>query len=189
MSAKPKRKTALVLYDDTPLSANRLRAMILALASDNEIDASMRAEILSAVKSVEAKRANEEHRRVGTPVALHTFRAAALARELISKHSVKPAKCAITVAVETVRTRFNENEITYGAVARRYREIKDSPDCSMKTPKGDKIVLVLVTAGLIDDALARLPVSAKGIRTNRIPKPPFGIVVAHLFKPTKNGNK
>ncbi|OGI41833.1 MAG: hypothetical protein A2150_00520 [Candidatus Muproteobacteria bacterium RBG_16_64_11] len=182
------RKAALILYDETPPPADRLRAMIDACAS-NDLSTSMRSEIVNALKSIEANRLNEELRRQGRPVALDTFRAAALARELVGKHGVKPEKSAITAAVETVRTLFPGIEITGPAVARRYSKLKLSPDCSMMTPKRDKIVLALITDGVVDHALARLPASARGTRTNRIPKPPFVIAVARLSKPVKNGNK
>jgi hypothetical protein len=44
----------------------------------------------------------------------------------------------------------------------------------MKTPKGNKIVLMLMSDVLIYDALARLPASIKKHRqVNGDPKPPF----------------
>lgn len=174
----------------TVASADRLEAMILALASGDEISAPLRAEILSTLKSLEVVLVDDEarrHKRRG--VALHTFQAAALARELIDNHDVKPKKNATRAAFESVRDRLGLTaELTYESVERAYRKIKDSPDCSMRTPKGDKIVLALISDGFIEDALSRLPGPNKAHHL-RAAKPPFVIVLAHLSRPEKSGNK
>lgn len=189
MSAKRKGKAAMILYDETLPSADRLQAMIGALASGSGVDTTMRAEIMSALKSIQAKRLNDALRRAGTPMALPTFQAAALATVLVSNHRIRPARAAIQAAVETVRTLFTANRITIGAVARAHRTIKGTADCSMTTRKGDKYQLANITPGVIDYALARLPTSAKGTWTIRTARPPFVIAVAHLFKPERSGNK
>lgn len=178
---KPKRE--LILYDVTPPLPDRLRAMIVACASGDTLDAAMRTEIVSALKSIEARQSNERINHAGAPVALNTFRAAALARYLIDVHHVKPARCAIEAAAETLRANFAAISITDQAVARAYRKIKNTSDCSMATSNGDKFQLTNITNGVIDDALARLPVSAEGTRTGRAASPPFAIAVAYLFDP------
>ena len=113
---------------------------------------------------------------------MQTFMAATLARELIDKHGIKPRKAA-RAAYASTKERMGSRISSSDAVERKYRMIKNSPDCSMKTPKGDKIVMALITDGMIDDALARVHGLPGG------GNPPFGIAVLHLSKPTKSGNK
>ena len=174
------RKAAFAPFDETPPAPDRLRAMIVACASSNDLDASMRAEIMRALKGIEARLTNEHFRRRGAPVSMQTLQAAALARELVTKYGVKPERCAKGAAIETLRKQFGA-KITDVAVAATYGKLKRSYDNSLLTTRGDKYLLANCTDGVIDDALARLPASAKRNRANRTPQPPFAIVLAHLY--------
>ncbi len=181
-----------ILFDiacEKPPAQDRLTAMIRALASGAEIGEALRTEIIDALKTVCVRQANDKTRSTkGSSFAIHTFQAAALAKHLIDDHGVTPKKAAIGAAFESVqdRTGFRSKHFTAQAVGRRYREIKDSPDCSMKLPGGDKYVLAHISVGFVDDAIQRLPVSAKRCNSDiRIPEPTFVITVAHLFNPAK----
>lgn len=161
MSTKPKRKTALNLFDEPPPSADRLWAMLIALTSGDEIDASMRAELVSALKSIMVR---PRGRRAGR----YTFLAASLARALIDNRSVKSVKAATGAAFETVKEHFELKftEIDVEAVRRAYRKIKDLTDGSLTTAKGNAVPVFLPRdfsgdSFFISNALARLQKSAK----------------------------
>ena len=162
----------------------RKAALIRALRSGAKLNRALRTEIADTLEAAEGRRPEKKAReRKRRSVAVSTFMAASLARELVEKHAIKPTRAA-KVAFETIRARIHRaNASSADAVARVYRKIKDSPDCSMMTPKGDKIVSALISDGIIADALWRLGESdAEGT-------PPFFVALAHLSKPVKRGNK
>jgi hypothetical protein len=134
--------------------------MILALAAGNEINALMRAEILGALKSVMVRQRNDELRSArGRPIALHTFNAASLAKVLVDNHLAKSVEAATAAAYESVKYHMGltTTEITLDAVRRAYRKINASPDGSITTSKGDKILSGGFSPNYIADAAARLP--------------------------------
>ena len=153
------------LYDETleqPPPADRLRAMIGALADGAEIDAAMRTEIIDALKRHEIRRRNDELRATNhRPVAFHTFNAAAIARRLVDEYGVKPTYAARAAAKEyRLQYGLSNEALTDGATEREYRKIKDSPDYSKTLENGDKIQVALIDERLIAGALDRVPKSA-----------------------------
>jgi hypothetical protein len=101
--------------------------------------------------------------RRGRGIATHTFTAACLAKELIDNYRVTRVKDATNAARDSVlfNMGLDDASISLGAVQRALRTINASPDGSIVTPKGNKILLALLSQGYIDDALSRLPRSAK----------------------------
>jgi hypothetical protein len=93
------------LYDEEleqPPPADRLRAMIKALASGTEIDAAMRTEIIDALKRHEVRRANDKSRSTkGRSIEQPTWFAAAIVKELIDQRGAKPG-VAFTAAAKSV---------------------------------------------------------------------------------------
>lgn len=152
-----------VLYDESlekPPSPDRLRAMIVALASGETLTAELRAEIQKALQGVEVRARNDELRsQRGRDFAHNTFNAAALARILIDDYGI-PAKAASCAAAESTRMHIDRS-VTDEAVARTYRKLKQSGDGSLTLNNGDKVVSALISDAYINDALARVPISAK----------------------------
>jgi len=164
MSTKAKR-SSMFLYPielETPPDADRLKKMIAACASGNEIDASMRREIVSALKSVMVRQRNDELRGAkGRAIAMSTFEAASLAKELLDQHGVTSIKSATRAACESANARLNAG-LTLAAVERTYRKLDSDGAMTIgKGAKRQKIVMVLVNQAAVADALARVPRSAR----------------------------
>ena len=152
-----------LLYDskyEKPPAADRLRAMIRAIASGGEIDAAMRAEIVKALKSVEVRQANDETRKTrGRTIALETFMAASLAKKLIDTQGIKSQKRAVSVATEVfIKTMKPKGSITDVAVERCYRKL--DPDGALMTG-GSKLCPAIIPAQWISDAMSLIPGSLK----------------------------
>lgn len=154
-----------ILYDEKleePPPADRLRAMIRALASGIEIDAVMRTEIIDALKRHEVRRSNDRVRSTrGNGIAHTTLYAAVIAKELVDHHGA-PVGVAIRAAEESVRWQMGF-EPRRGAIdvadeakiRRTYEKINKSVDGYLPM-KGGKFKVTNVTGAWIEDAVARL---------------------------------
>jgi len=130
-------------------------------------------------------------RRAGRDVARFTFFAGALAKELVERFHVKPKRNASFAACESIVDRYGlaAGVCTGEAVERRRRQLSRTGDCSMMTPKGDKIVIALISDGFIDDAMTRLARSVKQVGwTKSAGEPVFVFSLARLSN-KKSGNK
>ena len=128
-----------------------------------------------------SKKASPRKGRGGRPAAVYTLWAAMLTSELINEYRVRPEKCAVNAATESVRALFKARTITEVAVGRAYRKLKKGGGTMITNRSHDKYQLAYIDDGVIDDALMRLPASAKGKRTGRAPHPPFNIVLARMY--------
>lgn len=174
-----------VLYDtdlEQPPSANRLRAMIDALSSGAEIDASLRAEIIEALKRHEVRRANDKLRHArGIGIAYSTWFAAAIAKELIDRRGATPVKAAITAAAKSAKYMRGQDpkSITaqdFAAVKKAYEKLNKSADGYISTRGGGKFGIVNISDAWLNDAAARLAGDAN-IGSGAPPSSMGGIIV------------
>jgi hypothetical protein len=171
------------LYDtkyEEPPEAERLRAMISALASGAEIDADLRKEIIDALKRHEIRRENDKARASrGREVEYGTWYAATIAKELIDHHGAPTVQAAVWAAAESQKwqTGLDPTSVTiqeHGAITRAYQKLNNSADGYIATDGrgGGKFKVALITPAWIEDAVARLngkpgtgatPVDAHGV--------------------------
>ena len=155
---------------------------MIEAVSSGRLDASMRRQIAEALSTIKPQADNKKRR--GRQPAFHTFQAAALAFELVSKHRVTSAKSAIGAAIKSITERGSiKSRISEASTERLYYQIAKSPDHSMMTKSGEKIIAALITDAVIRDALARVHVSAG--RPSDVPANPgdYIIVLAYLYRP------
>lgn len=158
------------LYDkalEEPPPADRLRAMITALASGAEIDASLRAELIDALKRHVVRRRNDKLRARGRRIGFSTWLAARIAKELIDRRGAKTVKAAATAAAESVKwgSGLDPKSVTPEEVAnvtRKYEKLNESVDGFIKVKNG-KFGMALISPAWIDDAAARLSKGRKKI--------------------------
>lgn len=154
-----------ILYDEKLVEAppaNRLRAMIRALASGAEIDAAMRIELIDALKRHEVRRDNDRLRSTrGAGIAYSTLYAATITKELVDHHHA-PVGVAIRAAEESVRwqmglkpRRVAIDAADEAKIRRTYEKINKSADGFLPMKNG-KFKVVSITDLWIDDAVARL---------------------------------
>jgi len=154
-----------VLYDESleePPPADRLRAMIRALASGAEIDAAMRTEIIDALKRHEVRRENDRLRSTrGGGIAHSTLYAATIAKELVDHHGAPEVAVAIRAAEQSVRwqmglkIRGSTDAADEASIRRAYEKINKSADGYLPMKNG-KFKVINITGAWIDDAVARL---------------------------------
>lgn len=149
-------------YEESP-PADRLRAMINALASGAEIDADLRKELIDALKRHEVRRANDITRsQRARPIAYSTWYAATIAKELID-HYGATVKAAVWAAAESVKWQMglNPKSVTtkeHATIMRHYQKLNKSIDGCIETKGkgGGKFKVALITPAWIEDAAARL---------------------------------
>lgn len=171
------------LYDtkyEEPPEAERLRAMINALASGAEIDADLRKEIIDALKRHEVRWATHNMRRTkGNDIAYGTWFAATIAKELIDHHGATTVKAAVWAAAESLKwqTGLDPKSVTiqeHGKIKKAYEKLNNSADgyIATKSKGGGKFIVAQITPAWIEDAVARLngkpgtgatPVDAHGV--------------------------
>lgn len=153
-----------ILYDEKleeAPSADRIRAMIEALASGAEIDTAMRTEIIDALKRHEVRRANDELRRKkGRSIEQSTWFAAAIAKELIDHRGARPG-VAFSAAAKSVKWQsgLDPKSVTKqdGAkIKRAYEKLNASEDGYIGLSDGSKFKVCLISDAWLEDAAARL---------------------------------
>jgi len=153
-----------VLYDESleqPPAADRLRAMINALANGLEIDASLRAEIIDALKRHEIRRANDERRRKkGRDIERPIWFAAAIAKELIGRHRANP-KAAFIAAAKSAWWQqgidpASTTDAVFDRVERAYQKLNASKDGYINLSDGSKFKVAFISEAWLEDAAARL---------------------------------
>lgn len=146
---------------EQPPAADRLRAMISALASGAELDAAMRTEIIDALKRHETRRMNDvkRHKR-GIDIKYSVWFAAFIAKELIDNHNAKTVKAAVAAAAESVKWQMglDPRSVTLqerATITRSLQKLNKSGDGFIETKDG-KFTVSQVTPAWIEDAVARL---------------------------------
>lgn len=151
---------AHTLYDEAleqPPEADRLRAMIRALASGDELGQDMRTEIINALKRHEVRRENDKLRAMrGRSIEHGVWFAATIAKHLVD-HCNAPVKVAVITAIES----FSEQQgldplFDASKVTRAYQKLNKSPDGFIATADGGKFCVSQITQPWLDDAVKRL---------------------------------
>lgn len=154
-----------LLYDEQleqPPRADRLRAMINALAGGAEIDDAMRRELIDALKRHEVRLANDATRsKRGREIEYYTWFAAAITRELIDRFEAASVYDAANAATKSARWErgLDPERVTVAdvdAVMRAYQKLNKSPDGYIALPSGEKFTVALIMPEWIEDAVARL---------------------------------
>lgn len=152
------------LYNESleqPPTADRLRAMINALANGSEIDSSLRAEIIDALKRHEIRRANDDLRRTkGRGIEQPIWFAAAIAKELIEHRGAKP-KAAFIAAAKSAWWQqgidpASTTDAVFERVERAYQKLNASKDGYIELSDGSKFAVALISDAWMEDAAARL---------------------------------
>lgn len=151
-----------VLYDkslEEPPPADRLRAMIAALADGAKINAAMRTEIIDALKRHEVRRANDKLRSKRGRSIASTWEAAAIAKELIDKRGASSRK-AFIAAAKSLRwhSGFDPASVTKkdeANVKKHYEKLNASADGFIELSDGSSFSVSINDAWL-EDAAARL---------------------------------
>lgn len=170
------------LFDEhleQPPAADRLRAMISALASGAELDAAMRTEIIAALKRHEVRRANDALRhKKGVSIKYSVWFAAFIAKKLIENYNAKTVKAAVAAAAESLKWQMglDSGSVTIqerAAITKSMQKLNKSIDGFIETTGGGKFKVVEVTQAWIDDAVARL---RRVDRTGATPDQAHGVI-------------
>jgi hypothetical protein len=177
------------LYDEKlaePPPADRLRAMISALASGAAIDAALRTEIIDALKRHEVRQANDRLRKRGRGIEHQRWFAAEITKQLLDSGAARSVKAAAYAAAESSRWMKGQDPRTVtsnevAAITRDYQKLAKSPDGYISTNDGGKFTVALISPLWLADAAARL----EGIADPGISNADAHGVIALLFDPIK----